>query len=184
MQPVPVVPLSIAGESSQASVLRSEIIDEFSRECVEFFAEAVQPFGVSPSVGQIYGLLFASQEPLSFSDIFERLDISKGSASQGLNLLRSLGAVQMVPPVESKGRREYFLPELGLRKLLRGLLDERVSPLTNRSAKRLARLHDFVSKSDGWTRKFRLGRVRQLESWRRRLKAIVPVLGTLLGPKS
>ena len=168
----------------QPVVPRSPAADEFSCECVEFFGEAVQLFGVGPSVGEIYGLLFASQEPLSFSDIFERLNISKGSASQGINLLRSLGAVHTVVPVGANGRREYFHPELSLRKLLRGVLDERVSPLTGKSAGRLVRLRELADGAGGGERKFRLGRVQQLETWRRRLKAVMPVLGTLLGPKT
>jgi DNA-binding transcriptional regulator GbsR (MarR family) len=163
---------------------RFSVLDDFSRECADFFGEAVQLFGVSPSVGEIYGLLYASQEPLSFSDIFERLDISKGSASQGLNFLRSLGAVQTVAPVDANGRREYFSPELSLRKLLRGVLDERVGPLAGKSAGRLAHLRDIVNREEGRERKFRLGRVQQLATWRRRLKAVTPVLGALLGPKS
>ena len=58
-----------------------------------FFAEIVQLFGIPKSVGQIYGLLYASPKPLGFTAIVERLEISKGSASQGLQLLRSLGAI-------------------------------------------------------------------------------------------
>lgn len=177
--------MSTAINAVQPVVPRSPAADEFSRECVEFFGEAVQLLGLGPpSVGEIYGLLYASSEPLSFSDIFERLDISKGSASQGLNLLHSLGAVHTAVPVDANGRREYFSPELSLRKLLRGVLDERVGPLTNKSAGRLARLRELADGTGGRMRKFRLSRVQQLETWRRRLKAVMPVLGTLLGPKT
>jgi len=171
-------------EPARPGASRFTTVDEFSSECVEFFGEAVQLFGVPHSVGQIYGLLYASQKPLSFSDIIERLDISKGSASQGLNLLRSLGAVHMVTPVGANGRREYFSPEFSLRKLVRGVLDERVTPLTNKSAGRLARLCGLAHGAAESERKFRLGRVQQLETWRRRLKTVVPVLIALLGPNS
>ena len=176
--------MSTAIKAAQPVISRSPGADEFSRECVEFFGEAVQLFRGPPSVGEIYGLLYASQEPLCFSDILERLDISKGSASQGLNFLRSLGAVHTVAPVDANGRREYFSPELSLRKLLRGVLDERVSPLAGKSAARLARLREFADGAGGRERKFRLGRVQQLETWRRRLKAVMPVLDTLLGLKT
>lgn len=176
--------MSTAIKAHQPAVPQSQAADEFSRECVEFFGEAVQLFGVGPSVGEIYGLLFSSIEPLSFSDIFERLDISKGSASQGLNFLRSLGAVHMVPPIEANGRREYYSPELSLRKLVRGVLDERVGPLGGKSAVRFVRLRELADGAGVCERRFRLGRVQQLETWRRRLKAVVPVLSTLLGPKT
>ena len=89
----------------------TEATDDFSCECVEFFGEVVQLFGVAPSVGQIYGLLYASKEPLSFSDIFERLDISKGG-QPGLNSPRSLRARLCGMPVNANGRPDYFYPDL------------------------------------------------------------------------
>jgi hypothetical protein len=201
---------------------------EFARECVELFAEVVQVFGVPPSVGQIYGLLYATPEPLSFSDIVERLGISKGSASQGLQFLRSLGAINIadakrqalsgkreapsgksevrsakrqahplplplcpllsapdapvVSPVEPS-RRDYYEPELGLRRLVSGILQERVTPLATAGVGRLARLRELAER-DGQVGDFYLDRVKQLETWRRRLKTVLPVLSALLGPKS
>jgi DNA-binding transcriptional regulator GbsR (MarR family) len=171
-------------EVAQPVAHRSPAAEEFSRECMKFFGEAVQLFWIPPSVGQIYGLLYASQEPLSFSDIFEQLDISKGSVSQGLNLLRSLGAVHAVTAGGANGRREYFSPELSLRKLLRGVLDERVRPLAGKSAGRLAHLRELADRIEGRERIFRRARVQQLNTWRRRMKAVVPVLSMLLRPKT
>ena len=46
---------------------------EFERECCQLFGEVVEVLGVPYSVGQIYGILFASPRPLNFSDIVERL---------------------------------------------------------------------------------------------------------------
>jgi DNA-binding transcriptional regulator GbsR (MarR family) len=169
---------------------------------VAFFAEAVQIFGVPKSVGLIYGLLFASPEPLSFSDIVERLEISKGSASQGLQLLRALGAIKQVLPSNGRtagrsgphspspltpsgadgSRREYFEPELGLRKLVSSVLQERVTPLAAAGADRLARLRE-LAEQDGEGSDFCLNRVKQLETWRWRLRTVLPVLSALLGPK-
>jgi DNA-binding transcriptional regulator GbsR (MarR family) len=152
---------------------------------VDFFAEVVQVFGVPPSVGQIYGLLYASPQPLSFSDIVERLEISKGSASQGLQFLRSLGAVATVETdngTQGAGRREYFEPELSLRQLVSGVFRERVAPLAVAGADRIARLRELAEREVEGS-EFCLDRVKQLETWRRRLRTILPVLTTLLGPK-
>jgi HTH-type transcriptional regulator, glycine betaine synthesis regulator len=152
---------------------------EFARECVEFFAEVVQVLGVPRSVGQIYGLLFASPDPLSFTDIVERLAISKGSASQGLQLLRSLGAVQGVSTAED--RRELFVPELGLRKLVGGVLREKVEPLVNDGGARLRRLREHARGQRGTPAgKFCLERVEQLETWRRQMGLLLPVLKTFI----
>jgi hypothetical protein len=179
----------------------------------------VHVFGVPKSVGQIYGLLYASPEPLSFSDIVERLEISKGSASQGLQFLRSLGAIKIadakqfagsgkrqaagvksdgqsagrqssplplplssLPPAGEASRRIAYVPELGLRRLVSGVLQERITPLTTAGADRLARLR-VLAEQDGEGNDFRLDRVKQLETWRRRLKTVLPVLAVMLGPK-
>jgi len=167
---------------------------EFQSECVDFFAEVVQVFGVPKSVGEIYGLLYASPEPLSFSDIVERLKISKGSASQGLQLLRSLAAIKRVSAshgaevgggnhAEGGTARGYYEPELSLRTLLSAVLRERVTPLTAAGASRMKRLRELAA-LDGEGSDFLQERVEQLESWRRRLRTVLPVLTTLLGPNS
>lgn len=178
-----------------------------------FFAEVVHIFAVPRSVGQIYGLLYASAEPLSFSDIVERLEISKGSASQGLQWLRSLGAIKVADAKDkaqcSKGsasrfvhgsspvpltshslagdgdvsRRIAYEPELGLRRLMSGILQERVAPLAATGVDRLAKLQE-LAEQDGEDGDFYLDRVRQLETWRRRLKTVLPILSALLGPKN
>ena len=153
---------------------------EFERGCVEFFAELVQVLGIPRSVGQIYGLLFASPVPLSFTDIAARLEISRGSASQGLQLLRSLGAVQSV---SSEGeRRELFAPELGLRKLVSGVLREKVEPLMGGGGRRMQQLRDCARRTpEARGDKFSLTRVKQLETWRRQMSLLLPLLKTFLG---
>ncbi len=177
----------------------------FQAECGQFFAEAVQVFGVPKSVGLIYGLLYASPTPLSFSDIVERLEISKGSASQGLQLLRSLGAIKVtdlrLKPLGHKrgagqsagalrslpfgpdgGRREYYEPELSLRELVSGVLREQVAPLATTGAERLARLCS-LAECDPGANNFYLERAKQLDWWRRRINTVLPVLSALLGSK-
>lgn len=186
---------------------------EFMHECVDFFAEVVQLFGVPKSVGQIYGVLYASPLPLSFSDIVEQLEISKGSASQGLQLLRSLGAINVadlrlratsdlreavsgkqdieqapsapgsLPNPSDGARREYYEPELSLRKLVSGVMRERIAPLAATSAGRLNRMRELAEQDRDGT-DFYLDRAKQLNIWRRRLNTVLPVLNALLGPKS
>jgi DNA-binding transcriptional regulator GbsR (MarR family) len=152
----------------------------FEKECVLFFADIVQVFGVPKSVGQIYGLLYASPEPLGFADIVERLEISKGSASQGLQVLRDLGAI--VEAESGNARATVYEPELSLRQLVTGVLRERVAPMAESGLNRLKTLKALAEQAplDG---KFYLGRAKQLEIWRKRLNTVLPLLTTLLGPK-
>jgi DNA-binding transcriptional regulator GbsR (MarR family) len=152
----------------------------FEAECVQFFEEIVQILGVPRSVGQIYGLLFASPEPLSFSDILERLRISKGSVSQGLQLLRTLGAVQEV--ITESDRRLRFVPELALRKLFVGVLREKVEPFVGEGSARVERLRELALEAGtGVGGKFARSRVDQIEVWRRQMHLVLPLLKTFLG---
>ena len=68
-------------------------LDPLERQVVDVFVDGVRVLGLPRSIGEIYGLLFISRTPLSLDDLVARLKISKGSASQGLRMLRNLGAV-------------------------------------------------------------------------------------------
>ena len=65
-------------------------------EIIDFFVQLSRLLGQPRSLAEIYGLLFISGRPLAMDDLIERLQISKGSASQGLKFLRNIGAVRMV----------------------------------------------------------------------------------------
>ena len=159
---------------------------------MSFFAEVVQLFGVPKSVGQIYGLLYATPEPLGFPDIVERLAISKGSASQGLQLLRSLGAINEVErpssisnlssEIKREARGVAYEPELSLRQLVTGVLRERIGPMANTGADRLKRLKELAERAPE-NANFYLDRTKQLETWRKRFTTVMPLLTALLGPK-
>lgn len=145
-----------------------------------FFAEIVQLFGIPKSVGQIYGLLYASPQPLGFTAIVECLEISKGSASQGLQLLRALDAIYEVEQKEGCNRGVSYHPELSLRQLVAGVLDERIAPLASAGVGRLNRLKDLAEQAPE-NNKFYLDRIKQLENWRKRIITVSPLLIALLG---
>lgn len=76
----------------------------FEASLVAFFVDAADMLGVPKSVAAIYGICFASPEPLSFAEIEARLDISKGSISQGLRVLREVGALRVAAGAEDGGQ--------------------------------------------------------------------------------
>jgi len=156
-------------------------VTAFQAECVDFFGEIVQVFGVPRSVGYIYGLLFSSREPLSFSDIVDRLAISKGSGSQGLQLLRELGAVRPVPHSKGELAHDYYGPELGLRSLVGGILGQKIAPTVKNGGERMRRLRELSAEAgDLEEGGFQSERVDQLETWRRQATLVMPVLKILL----
>ena len=97
---------------------------------VEYFVSFVQVFGLPKSIGQIYGLLFVSTVALSMDEVVEHLGISKGSASQGLALLKSLGAVSS--KVIAGDRREHFQADLNVSRIVTHFFENRLQPRRGR----------------------------------------------------
>lgn len=166
---------SVPRTSGAAGLLANKV---FERECVGLFSEFLHVVGVPKSVGSICGLLYASPVPLCFADIVDRLDASKGSVSQGLAFLRQCGAIKVV---EALGyRREFFEPELGLRRLASGLIKEKIQPLTKETKGALARLRRHAETAQGNQNEFQLERIRQLETWPRQIGRVLPLVETML----
>jgi hypothetical protein len=63
-----------------------------------------------------------------------------------------------------------------------GVLRERITPIATEGDGRLDRLRK-LAEQDETADDFCLGRVKQLATWRRRLKTVLPMLSLLLGPK-
>ncbi len=174
--------LSALQASLTAPNARSKSDHLFEQECVTLFSGFLHVLGVPKSIGGIYGLLYASPEPLCFADIVEKLEMSKGSVSQGIAFLRQSGAIKVVEVAGD--RREFFEPELGLRRLASGLIKEKIQPLTMETKDALTRLKQHADGARGGQNEFQMERIKQLETWRRRLRAVLPVLSALLGPKN
>jgi hypothetical protein len=52
-------------------------------EAMHLFVQLSRALGQPPSVAEIYGLLFVSPKPLNQDEMINRINLSKGSASQG-----------------------------------------------------------------------------------------------------
>jgi HTH-type transcriptional regulator, glycine betaine synthesis regulator len=155
-------------------------LDPLERQVVDFFVDGVRVLGLPRSIGEIYGLLFVSQTALSLDDLVRRLHISKGSASQGLRMLKSLGAVR-----EAEGgaeRRTYYQPAVELKRLAGGFIREQVRPHLESGKSKVNRLAETTKDiDDPARRKFLSERVERLETWMRSGGKVLPVLQKLLG---
>lgn len=150
----------------------------FEEQVVAFFVEAADILGVPKSVAAIYGIVFASPVPLTFADIEARLDISKGSISQGLRVLREMGALKEVSSAED--RAEQFEPDLELRRLVERFLDQRLRKQLDAGSQRLSALSDNLSVFTHGSQSTMRGRVKKLQQWQDRSKALLPVIRTFL----
>jgi len=73
--------------------------------------------GLNRVLGQLYAMLFLSNEPLCLDDMAERLKISKGNASVNIRELEKLGVVRKVWVKGS--RKDFYEAEVDLEKLIK-----------------------------------------------------------------
>ncbi|MEW5766969.1 MAG: hypothetical protein AB1797_04990 [bacterium] len=79
----------------------AELQDSF----IEIAGQMSSSLGLNRVVGQLYGLLFLSKEPLSLDQMSDRLKMSKGNISVNIRELEKWGAVRKV---WTKGSRKDF----------------------------------------------------------------------------
>jgi DNA-binding transcriptional regulator GbsR (MarR family) len=152
------------------------------RQVVAVFVDGVRVLGLPRSIGDIYGLLFISRTPLSLDDLVRRLNISKGSASQGLRMLKNLGAVREADGNGGTERRTYYEPAIELKRLVGGFIREQVRPHLDSGKTKINHLAQTASQvEDPAHRQFLNERIERLESWMRSGGRVLPVLQKILG---
>jgi DNA-binding transcriptional regulator GbsR (MarR family) len=82
-------------------------------------------FGFSKVMGQLYGALLLSPEPMSLDDLLELLLISKASVSMNLRTLEQLGMVREVSVRGRGGRRKFYEAETDFWQIISNILSSR-----------------------------------------------------------
>lgn len=166
------------GDSLVVPHRRPQEVVAFERQIVDFFVSAADVLGVPKSVAAIYGIVFASPLPLSFADIEERLDISKGSISQGLRFLREVGALKEVSgPMD---RAELFVPDLELRKVISRFIEGRLGRQLQAGSSRLAALNKAVPGGSRESAAELRRRLKSLTDWHVKANSVLPVVRGIL----
>lgn len=146
----------------------------FEESVVAFFLEAAELLGIPKSVAALYGICFASAEPLCYSDVRARLDISAGSISQGIRILHEVGALKVVTaPLD---RREFFTPDMELRKLILRYVEQRVEKQLSAGRGRLQAITKSIPASGNGSGKILKDRLRALQGWHNKARSLVPVV--------
>lgn len=167
--------MSESNETDTDATVDAAVNDELESMVREFFADAVKVLGLPKSVGEIYGSLFISKVPLSLDDLVELLGMSKGSGSQGLKMLRTLGAVSEVEGMD--GRKVYYKADLELKSLVGGFIREEVRPHLSNAKLKIGKMYDSNVGDDAHYD----GRLDKLNSWRKRAVIMLPILQKILG---
>jgi DNA-binding transcriptional regulator GbsR (MarR family) len=153
-------------------------LSELEEESIDYFVSFVQILGLPKSIGQIYGLMFVSPEPMAMDHVIERLEISKGSASQGLATLKGLGAIL---PVQIEGdRRDHFQADLQVSRIVNHFFEERLEPRLENGAQRLDRMIALAEAGDDSEESETLSRLQALKKWQSRGKKAIPFIKQFL----
>ena len=147
---------------------------------MDTFVRATSLVGLPRSIGEIYGCLYCNLKPLTFDEIQDQLDLSRGSVSGGLKTLRQLGAIKLhyVPG----SRKDHYLPELSMERLVRGFIKDQFSPHLESSAERLDSIEGSLAEEpDLALRQHATERLKTLRTWRRRAEKLLPLVLAVLG---
>ena len=157
---------------------RSASVVGFEEAMVDFFVDAADLLGVPKSVAVLYGIVFASPQPLSFADIQARGTLSKGSVSQGLRVLREMGAITEVSAPAD--RSELFTPDLEMRRLIQRFLEQRLEKQLAAGKSRLSDLQRALPNLEKSHAETLRSRLEQLQSWHEKARALLPIARTFL----
>nr|WP_223596483.1 GbsR/MarR family transcriptional regulator [Neobacillus bataviensis] len=80
-----------------------EVLEEAEANVIDAIAETMDLYGVTPSVGRLYGVLYFSDEPMTLDQMGNSLGMSKPSMSTSI---KSLMDIEMVQKVWRKGERK------------------------------------------------------------------------------
>jgi DNA-binding transcriptional regulator GbsR (MarR family) len=80
-------------------------------------------WGINRTMAQIHALLLVSPDPLTQDDLMEELNISRGNANMNIRELINWGLVERV--ILPGERKEYFLAEKDIWKVVRQIVKER-----------------------------------------------------------
>ena len=165
---------------SQLKISPVHDLEDWEIAVIDLFLNAANSFGLPKSYGQIYGLLFCRDHPLSLDCVMKLLKISKGSASQGLRALRQLGAISSA--FEPGDRKERFIAEIRLRKLVSGFLREQAEPHLDKGVSRLKQIENLVETlNDEDSQKRGIRRYEILSGWHRQMSRLLPWVKMIVG---
>ena len=176
---LPLTGHAAARTSSPKAVSGPAPLSQLETEVIDLFVQVSRLFGQPRSLAEMYGLLFISPAPLAMDHLIERLNLSKGSASQGLKYLRNLGAVKMV--YVPGDRRVHYEAVAELRNLITRFLKDQIVPHIELGQQRLERIAGALKQLPPDERARVGARITMLQSWGKRGKKFLPLVVKVMG---
>ena len=167
------VPANLQADSISAINARN-----LELESIDFFVRLMSMLGMPRSVGEIYGLLYFSKDSLPMDQIASRLEISIGSASQGLRTLRSLKAVRTA--YVAGDRRDHYFAETEFRRLFSNFIKDDIMPHLDSAKDRISRMEKSLPEQSPEEDEFYAVRIEKLRRLTKAGGRLLPALAGLL----
>ena len=147
-------------------------------ESIDFFVRMMSILGLPRSVGEIYGVLYFSESPLSMDEISTHLKISMGSTSQGLKTLRSLKAIRTT--YVQGNRKDHYVAETEFRRLFSNFIKEDILPHLDSAADRISSIEKQLNSNPDMNQEFYTTRIEKLKRLTKAGRRLLPALAGLL----
>jgi DNA-binding transcriptional regulator GbsR (MarR family) len=95
-------------------------IERIRHNLLASFGRSMDIWGLSDTIGRMFGLLYLADEPLSLDDMAAELEVSKATISVNI---RTLERIKSVQKIWRKGsRKDYYAVERDFNKILQEIL--------------------------------------------------------------
>jgi len=148
--------------------------DDLEHETTAFWTEVATALGFPRSLGEIYGLIFVTAEPLNADEIVQRIGISRSGVGQALKTLSDIGAIR--PARQAQSRKEHFELQTDLGVLVRLFLNSRVLPRLEELGRRRA---DLSAQAHQAQAAHLIARFEKLDRWRDQTAPLVGIVKSL-----
>ncbi len=163
-----------SSKSENPSVEGVGPLDALERDIIAYWVQTATLLGYPRSVGEIFGYIFLSEQPVNADDLVEHLGISRSGAGQGLKALLDIGAIR--PAHNIADRRDHYQMQSDLGVLVKQFLNVRVFP----PLEELRRQRDALKETVAASRNPHLAqRFEKLLRWQGKASPLIAVLKSL-----
>lgn len=103
----------------------SDATERAREEVVEAMARAAEVYGIKPSYGRLYGLLYFADEPLSLDELVAESDYAKSTVSTAMTAMERYHFVHR-RSIPGEGKKAYFEAETDFWYVFQQLLNQEV----------------------------------------------------------
>jgi DNA-binding transcriptional regulator GbsR (MarR family) len=150
-------------------------LGELERAIIAYWVQIDTQLGYPRSIGEVFGYIFLSEQPVNADDLVDHLGISRSGAGQGIKTLLDIGAIR--PAHNIANRREHFQMQSDLGVLVKQFLNVRVFPPLEELRRQRDALNETVAKTGNAHLKQRFDK---LQNWQNKATPLISVLKSLI----